>query len=51
MIMDIECRNCDGSGRQYSPGCNGDPDDDGVDCEKCDGTGVEQIDLDDEIND
>lgn len=48
MIMDIECRNCFGAGRLHSAGCNGDPDDDGVPCEACDGTGTEQVDLNDE---
>lgn len=51
MIVDVECRNCGGGGRQHSPGRNGDPMDNGVDCERCGGTGVEQVDQEDEIED
>lgn len=51
MLKDIECSNCYGCGRLHSPGCNGDPDDDGIKCEVCDGTGVVTIDLNDEIDD
>lgn len=49
MLIEAECPNCLGCGLQHSPGCNGDPDDDGVPCERCGGTGVVEYDLNDEI--
>jgi len=53
MIMAVECPNCYGLGKQHSHGCNGDPDDDGVDCERCNGAGVIDVDCEtgDEIED
>lgn len=49
MLKDIECTHCHGLGLQHSPGCNGDPDDSGVACEACGGSGVITIDLNDEV--
>lgn len=51
MIISIECGHCYGHGRVHSPGCNGDPDDDGRPCPACDGAGVVDHDLDEECDD
>ena len=51
MLMSVECKFCWGAGRIHSPGCNGDPDDEGLPCPKCDGAGCIDIDLDDEADD
>ena len=51
MLIDAECPNCQGCGLQHSPGCNGDPDDDGWPCERCGGSGVVEYDLNEEIDD
>lgn len=45
LIMKVECRFCDGNGKIHSPGCNGDPDDSGVDCPECEGTGAVDADC------
>jgi hypothetical protein len=51
MIKDEECPHCYGLGRIHSPLKNGDPDDDGVQCPRCEGTGVIEIDLNDFMED
>lgn len=53
LIMDVECKFCDGAGKTHSFGRNGDPMDDGVNCPKCDGAGVLQVDCEtgDEVDD
>lgn len=45
VIMKVECRFCYGNGKIHSPGCNGDPDDSGVDCPECEGTGGIDVDV------
>lgn len=47
MQASIECKHCYGLGRVHSPGCNGDPDDEGVQCESCEGAGVIDVELED----
>lgn len=51
MIIDIDCPFCYGLGRVHSAGCNGDPDDEGLDCAYCDGAGVVEHDLTDDLDD
>jgi len=52
MIIQQECRFCDGHGRIHSgPFNSNDPWDDGRSCPKCGGTGVVDVDLEDEIDD
>ena len=51
MIIQRECRECDGMGRLHAPGCNGDPDDDGVICERCDGLGCYDVEIDEDGDD
>lgn len=51
MIASVECKNCYGEGRMHSNGRNGDPFDDGVDCPVCKGTGVVDVDLNEEGDD
>lgn len=46
--MKCECPQCSGNGKIHSPGCNGDPDDSGVNCPECEGTGA--VDVDCEIS-
>lgn len=49
MIIDVECRHCDGLGRVHTR--NGDPMDPGEDCPVCHGTGAVQEDLNDMVDD
>ena len=48
LMIFVECRECDGMGKQHSPGCNGDPMDEGVPCWKCKGDGGWDEDIEDE---
>ena len=51
MIVKSECANCYGLGRLHSPGRNGDPMDDGIDCPNCGGSGAVDVNLAEEIED
>jgi RecJ-like exonuclease len=52
LIIQQECRFCDGNGRVHSgPFKGNDPWDEGKPCPKCDGAGVIDVALEDEIND
>jgi DnaJ-class molecular chaperone len=51
MIINIECRFCNGLGRVHSAGHNGDPMDMGEDCPVCLGAGVVDEDLNEEADD
>lgn len=44
MIMDVECKFCDGLGRIHTR--NGDPWDKGQDCPQCQGTGSVEVECD-----
>lgn len=49
LLISAECRFCYGNGRIHSPGCNGDPDDDGLECPDCTGIGTVDVDLNGEV--
>lgn len=49
-MIQQECSWCDGGGKVHSPGCNGDPDDDGVPCEYCDGHGVIEVEPEEDLD-
>ncbi len=51
MLISVECKFCDGLGRIHSPGCNGDPADDGVQCTYCGGAGCVDTDINDDADD
>lgn len=51
MIADQECSFCYGIGRLHSAGRNGDPLDPGVECPKCGGSGVIEVDLEEFADD
>lgn len=48
MIVQRDCRECDGSGRVHNDGHTGDPMDKGKDCPACDGLGVVDVELDED---
>ena len=48
MIFQRECPICYGCGVLHSPGCNGDPDDSGVICERCEGLGCIDVEVDED---
>ena len=48
MLFWQECVWCDGEGRTHSAGRNGDPDDNGVICERCNGDGGRNIEVDED---
>lgn len=51
MIFWKDCVWCDGEGRTHSPGRTGDPDDDGVTCDRCEGAGGSDVEVDEEGDD
>lgn len=51
MIVSEECRHCYGLGRIHSPMRSGDPFDVGLECQACDGSGVVDVDIEDDIED
>lgn len=51
MIIETECSYCYGVGLQHSAGRNGDPMDNGVPCHVCGGSGVEEYEPEDEVED
>jgi hypothetical protein len=45
IFTETECPDCDGHRRIHTPGCNGDPDDNGIVCSRCEGSGVIAVDV------